>query len=76
VELARVLLSALLVPPGNVEGLVGGLGRVLGDEPLRRHLARGAREAFAARFSPAAFVEALRAAYADLGVVAAAPSRR
>jgi glycosyltransferase involved in cell wall biosynthesis len=65
--------SALLVPPGSVDGLAAGLARLLGDEPLRRRLARGARETFAARFSPAGFVEARRATYADLGLVVPAP---
>jgi glycosyltransferase involved in cell wall biosynthesis len=61
--------SALLVVPGSVESLSDALTCLLTDEPLRRHLARGARETFAARFSPTPFVEALRATYADLGIV-------
>ena len=64
--------SALLVKPGSVDELAAGLERLLGDKPLRRRLGREAEAVFAARFSPPAFVEALRATYTGLGAVATA----
>jgi glycosyltransferase involved in cell wall biosynthesis len=62
--------SALLVPPGDVEALAGALRRVLRDSSLRRALACRARETFAARFSAAAFTEALADTYAALAAAA------
>jgi glycosyltransferase involved in cell wall biosynthesis len=61
--------SALLVPSGDVEELSRALERVLRDPTLRQTLARGARDAFRRRFSPAVFAHALREVYAELGVV-------
>jgi glycosyltransferase involved in cell wall biosynthesis len=64
--------SALLVKPRRVDELAAALARLLTDGAPRRHLARGARAALAARFSPEDFVEALRATYAGLGVAPSA----
>ncbi len=61
--------SALLVPPGEERALQAALARALGDAPLRRRLAAGARAVFTARFSRGAFVSALAATYAELGFV-------
>ena len=60
--------SALLVSPGDAEGLAVALERVLTDPELRRRLARRARETFEARFSAGAFAAALVEIYAGLGV--------
>jgi glycosyltransferase involved in cell wall biosynthesis len=59
--------SALLVSPGDTAALGQALRRVLTDPGLRACLARRAREAFAERFSPAAFVRELGQAYGELG---------
>jgi glycosyltransferase involved in cell wall biosynthesis len=59
--------SALLVPAGDAAALQAALARALGDAPLRRRLAAGARATFEARFSRAAFVAALGELYAELG---------
>jgi len=59
--------SALLVSPGDAEGLAVALERVLTDPELRRRLARRARETFEARFSAGALADALKAVYAELG---------
>ena len=59
--------SALLVSPGDAEGLAVALERVLTDPELRRRLARRARETFEARFSAGALADALKDVYAELG---------
>ena len=61
--------SALLVPPGDIDELSRALARLLRDPTLRHALAQGARDTFRQRFSPAIFTDALRKAYAELGVV-------
>jgi glycosyltransferase involved in cell wall biosynthesis len=62
--------SALLVSPGDSEALAKALGRVLQEPSLRGALARRARETFAARFTAAAFTEALAGTYASLAATA------
>jgi glycosyltransferase involved in cell wall biosynthesis len=57
---------ALLVPPGDPPSLADALARVLGDESLRMALAARGRRLYEERFSPAPFVAALRATYAEL----------
>lgn len=63
--------SAWLVPPGDAGALADALERLIGDASLRERLSRGAREAFAARFSAEAFTADLRSAY-DEALAAAA----
>jgi glycosyltransferase involved in cell wall biosynthesis len=60
--------DALLVPPDDPARLAGALGRLLGDAGLRARLAARGRETFRARFSSDALAEALRSAYASVGV--------
>ena len=58
--------SAWLVPPGDDGALADAMVRLLSDTALRARLARGAREAFAARFSADAFAADLRSAYEEV----------
>ena len=61
--------NALLVPRGNRAALRDTLARLLADPSLRRRLARGARKTYERKFSAAPFIAALRATYAELGIV-------
>jgi glycosyltransferase involved in cell wall biosynthesis len=63
--------DALLVAPGDARALADGLERLLADPARRAALAARAVDVFSERFGAAQFIDALRAAYADLG---AAPS--
>jgi glycosyltransferase involved in cell wall biosynthesis len=60
--------SALLVPPGNVTALADAIARLLDDAALRTDIARQGRRTFETRFSSEVFADALRSAYAELGV--------
>lgn len=66
--------DGLLVPPGDAAALADALRTVLADRALRQRLGARARETFAARFSAAAFVEALGAVYAECGLRPPRPS--
>jgi glycosyltransferase involved in cell wall biosynthesis len=66
--------SALLVGPGDREGLAAALCRVLSDAHLRRRLADRGLATFESRFSAAPFVDAMRETYVGLGVTAGAHS--
>jgi glycosyltransferase-like protein len=59
--------SALLVPPGDAGALAGALGRLAGDERLRRELAAGGRP-LVDRFTWAASAAAHREIYAQVEV--------
>jgi glycosyltransferase involved in cell wall biosynthesis len=58
-------VAGLLVAPGDAEALSEALGRVLGDDELRRRLEEGAK-LHAREFSVDVHVERLIAAYRDL----------
>lgn len=55
--------SALLAPPGDVDGLAKMMIRALNDPALRRRLGGNARRTFDERFSPDAFADALGEVY-------------
>jgi glycosyltransferase involved in cell wall biosynthesis len=57
--------SGLLVRPGDARALGAALARLLGDAPLRRALAHGAREAFRRRFTAERVTEAVGRLYAE-----------
>jgi glycosyltransferase involved in cell wall biosynthesis len=57
--------NALLVEPGDQEGLARALGRVLADPDLARHLSSHAR-ATAARLSVSAEIDRYHAPYESL----------
>lgn len=61
--------DALLVPPGDPQGLAVALHRLLTDPPLRARLAVGGRKAHDERFSATRFVAGLRAVYGELGIL-------
>lgn len=56
--------SALMVAPGDVEGLTAALHRVLEQPDLRRRLGGGARDRFEAGFDAAAYPDRIAPAYA------------
>lgn len=60
--------SALLVKPGDVEGLANMIIRALKDSDLRRRLGDNARKTSAERFSPDAFAAALGEVYREHGM--------
>jgi glycosyltransferase involved in cell wall biosynthesis len=60
---------ALLVEPGNTRALADALARLLADAHLRAELAANARALYLERFSAERFTEALKDAYAEVGVV-------
>jgi glycosyltransferase involved in cell wall biosynthesis len=59
--------SALLVEPGNASELCTAMGRLIADAGLRQRLGSAAARRFTAKFSPAAFTDAIGALYAELG---------
>ena len=59
--------NGLLVPPGDVTALRLALAHLLNSASLRKQLAHRGRLTYEERFSPAAFVTALRTTYAELG---------
>jgi glycosyltransferase involved in cell wall biosynthesis len=61
--------NGLLVPPGDERALGEALRRMIVEPELRARLSSGARRRYAERFSAESFTEALRLAYARLGVV-------
>jgi glycosyltransferase involved in cell wall biosynthesis len=56
-------VSALVVPPGNVEELAAALAEALSDPVLRRHLGRGAREAFMRGYNIVDYPDRILAVY-------------
>lgn len=68
--------DALLVEPGDADGLAAAL-RVLLEDPARREeLGASARRVYEQRFSPELFVKALGGLYAELGVSPASAGSR
>jgi glycosyltransferase involved in cell wall biosynthesis len=57
--------SGLLVAPGNARALGEALARLIGDPPLRRALASGARETFHRRFVAERVVDAIGRLYTE-----------
>lgn len=60
-------VSALLVPPGDVEGLAAALARSIADPELRRRLGQGARDVYLRGFNIADYPERIAAVYRRLG---------
>lgn len=58
--------EAILVPPGSVEGLYGGLRRAVTDAPLRATLGRAARARFDERFTAVRMVAEYEALYEQI----------
>jgi glycosyltransferase involved in cell wall biosynthesis len=56
-------VSAVVVRPGDVQGLAAALARCIGDPVLRRRLGTGARQAFLQKFNIADYPERLMAVY-------------
>jgi glycosyltransferase involved in cell wall biosynthesis len=61
-------VNGLLVAPGDIEGLVTALGRLLRDPALRERLGRAARGTIEARFSVESAVERLCGIYHRFGI--------
>jgi glycosyltransferase involved in cell wall biosynthesis len=57
--------SGLLVAPGDAGALGAALARLIGDPPLRKSLASGAREAFRRRFTAERVVDAIGRLYTE-----------
>jgi glycosyltransferase involved in cell wall biosynthesis len=68
--------DALLVEPGDAEGLERALRVLLEDSARREELGASARRVYERRFSPEGFVKALGDLYAELGVSAASAATR
>ncbi len=62
--------SALVVAPGDRQGLAAALARLLGDPALRGRLAARAREDYERRFSADRLTAALAELYGELGFTA------
>lgn len=66
--------TGLLVPPEDVDALVGALGELLADEALRRRLGERGRALALERFSAGAMADAFESLYDE--ITAPAPRRR
>ncbi|NDY93419.1 glycosyltransferase [Ideonella livida] len=60
------MVSGLNVPPGDAAALAAALNQLLADEPLRRHLAQGARQRHQEAFSQARAWAATLAVYREV----------
>jgi glycosyltransferase involved in cell wall biosynthesis len=58
--------TGLLVPPHDVSALAWALGRLLGDEPLRRRLGEAGRSRVEAHFSASAMTQRILEIYDEL----------
>jgi glycosyltransferase involved in cell wall biosynthesis len=56
-------VSALVVSPGDVEGLAGALAKCIADPALRRRLGRGAREAYLQKYNIVDYPERIASVY-------------
>jgi glycosyltransferase involved in cell wall biosynthesis len=65
-EVVKDGVSALVVTPGDVEGLAAALARCIADPALRRRLGNGAREAYLRTYNVADYPDRIAAVYARL----------
>jgi glycosyltransferase involved in cell wall biosynthesis len=66
-EVVQDEISALVVAPGDVDGLAAALARCVTDPSLRRRLGQGARNAYLRAYNIADYPERIAAVYDSVG---------